>query len=144
MVSLVEQRVVMVFCAHTTLCPEIFQCLLIFAQRSSNVLWYFCKTDFCVSADICPKIFAHLLIFAHVTLQNYWYLTTDLLTSAGICPQSLHICQVFESTRNMMDILPEPVQTRGEVPSSPTVGSITIYFVKKKDGGILKLKKVEF
>ena len=86
MVSLMEHNVVMVFCAHTTLFPEIFTCLLIFAQRSSKLFWYLPKADLCVSADICPQIFERLLIFAHVTSQNYCYFTTYFRMCAAICP----------------------------------------------------------
>ena len=73
----------------------------------------------------------------------------DSLVSVGYeerenIPQSLHICQVFESTKNMLDVLPEPVEISVEMPSSHIVGCINIHFVKKKDGGILKLKKVDF
>ena len=99
------------FCAHTTLCPEIFKCLLIFAHRYSHNLWYL-PTDLCLSADICKIIFAGLLIFArwssHIcwylplqifacrlifahskTLHVCWYLPKDLCASSDICPQQI-------------------------------------------------------
>ena len=104
-----EHRVVMLSCAHTTMCTEIFACMLIFAQRSSNVFWYlpyhifarplifahsryshvswYLLLDLCASSDIGPQIFAWSLIFAQRSSDVFSYLPKDFYKSDVICPQ---------------------------------------------------------
>ena len=135
MVSLLEHRVVMLFCAHTTMRTEIFTCLLIFAKRSSNAFWYLPLADLCTSADICPQIlpyllifakdlcmsgdmgpqiFAHLLVFACRSLHVCWYLPKDLRTSAHICPQQIfaHILIFAKLLCTFADICPQQIFAR--------------------------------
>ena len=89
MVSLLEHRVVMLFCAHITMCTEIFKRLLMFAHsRSLRICWYL-PTDLGTSDDIWPEqIFAHPLIFAHSRYSHVcWYMVLDLCASSDIGPQ---------------------------------------------------------
>ena len=143
MVSLMEHKVVMVFCAHTTLFPEIFTCLLIFAQRSSKVFWYLPKadlcasadrylpTDLCTSADICPRNFAKLLLFYHIFPHVCCNLPTDLCLSADIGPQIFAHLLIFAHSRSLHFCRYLPLDLRASTDIGPQIFAPVLIFAHR-------------
>ena len=131
MVSLMEHRDVKLFCAYTTLCPEIFTCLLIFAQRSSKVFWYLPKADLCASADICPRNFAKLLLFYHIFLHVCCNLPTDLCLSADIGPQIFAHLLIFAHSRSLHFCRYLPLDLRASTDICPQIFAPVLIFAHR-------------